>query len=464
MSLNENLIENTAAKKVMSRIALKIDTWENWQKDDAKSLVLHAGEVAFVQMGTVPPIGGANGTSEVLFKVGDGTTTFENLPWASAKAADVYSWAKKDENAFKTWLSGEAGFATDAEVAAIQTALNNAIAGLGTRLDNMNIPSIEGLATVAYVNSQDAALKAELIGGGYGVEPEEGEEAPEILATTIAQAANMAKDAQTSADNAQVDATSALNKVDTLIGNDASKSVRTIASEELAAKLIPSTAKDALNTLEEIAAWIQNHPDDAAELNRLLSGLGTTGEGEAAKAKTVKEYVDGAVSAETTARGTAITTAINAEVEARNSAINAAVSAESQARSTAIAGEVEARNAAITTAVEGEASARSTAITSAINALEVDKVVVGASKTLVSIEEVDGKIATEAVDIAITKSQITDFKDSDYAEAGHNHDDRYANKTTFDNHVVAYNTHVGKAVTNETYLLIDCGSSTLCID
>ena len=29
-----------------------------------------------------------------FFKVGDGTTAFENLPWVQAKAADVYEWAK----------------------------------------------------------------------------------------------------------------------------------------------------------------------------------------------------------------------------------------------------------------------------------------------------------------------------------------------------------------------------------
>jgi hypothetical protein len=28
-------------------------------------------------------------------KVGDGTSTFAQLPWISAKAADVYAWAKQ---------------------------------------------------------------------------------------------------------------------------------------------------------------------------------------------------------------------------------------------------------------------------------------------------------------------------------------------------------------------------------
>lgn len=56
-------------------------------------------------------------------------------------------------------------------------------------------------------------------------------------------------------------------QLNTLIGDDASKSVRTIANEELAKQLIPEGAQESLNTLEEIAAWIQDHPEDAATMN-----------------------------------------------------------------------------------------------------------------------------------------------------------------------------------------------------
>lgn len=62
-------------------------------------------------------------------------------------------------------------------------------------------------------------------------------------------------------------------KVTTLIGSDAAKSVRTIANEELAAQLIPASAKESLDTLQEIAAWIQNHPDDAAAMNTAITNL-----------------------------------------------------------------------------------------------------------------------------------------------------------------------------------------------
>ncbi len=70
--------------------------------------------------------------------------------------------------------------------------------------------------------------------------------------------------------------------LDTLVGADTGKSARTIANEELAAQLIPEDAKDSLNTLQEIADWIQDHPDDAAAINTaitaiqaVLAGIGT---------------------------------------------------------------------------------------------------------------------------------------------------------------------------------------------
>lgn len=64
-------------------------------------------------------------------------------------------------------------------------------------------------------------------------------------------------------------------KVTTLIGSDTAKSVRTIANEELAAQLIPANAKEALDTLQEIAAWIQSHPDDASAMNTAITNLQT---------------------------------------------------------------------------------------------------------------------------------------------------------------------------------------------
>lgn len=51
-------------------------------------------------------------------------------------------------------------------------------------------------------------------------------------------------------------------------GEDAGKSMRTVAAAEVA-KVVAS-APDSLNTLEEIAAWIEKHPEDVAAMNAAI--------------------------------------------------------------------------------------------------------------------------------------------------------------------------------------------------
>lgn len=82
-----------------------------------------------------------------------------------------------------------------------------------------------------------------------------------------------------------------LDKVTTLIGDDASKSVRTIANEELAAQLIPENAKESLNTLHEIAQWIQDHPDDVTAIHAAIAALQTK-VGDTSVAAQIKAVTD----------------------------------------------------------------------------------------------------------------------------------------------------------------------------
>lgn len=79
-----------AEKVLKTRIQLKYDEYVNWAQNDP---VLKKGEMAV----TVIPTGSSveqTTPPAVMFKVGDGTKKFSELPWASALAADVYSWAK----------------------------------------------------------------------------------------------------------------------------------------------------------------------------------------------------------------------------------------------------------------------------------------------------------------------------------------------------------------------------------
>ena len=97
------------------------------------------------------------------------------------------------------------------------------------------------------------------------------------------------------------DVTALTNVVNTLIGEDTAKSVRTIANEELAKQLIPENAAESLNELQEIAAWIQAHPGDASAMNKAITDLtalvGTLPEG--ATSTNVVAYISEAITAAT---------------------------------------------------------------------------------------------------------------------------------------------------------------------
>ena len=73
-----------ASKTFNSRISLKYDTYANWTTNNP---VLLSGEAAVC----VVPADAGSGLNEpaVLLKFGDGTSTFSQLQWASALAADV---------------------------------------------------------------------------------------------------------------------------------------------------------------------------------------------------------------------------------------------------------------------------------------------------------------------------------------------------------------------------------------
>lgn len=54
---------------------------------------------------------------------------------------------------------------------------------------------------------------------------------------------------------------------------DAIKSIRTIAREEIETQLIPESAQEALDTLVEIAEWIQSHPDEVIDIQKDIADI-----------------------------------------------------------------------------------------------------------------------------------------------------------------------------------------------
>ena len=88
-----------ATKSINTRIKNRVDTLSAWLGEGVELL---SGEIAVVRVPTgdsyVNPVTGVEEpVTEFLMKVGDGSNSFDQLPWLSAKASDVYNWAKLDD-------------------------------------------------------------------------------------------------------------------------------------------------------------------------------------------------------------------------------------------------------------------------------------------------------------------------------------------------------------------------------
>lgn len=82
------------SKRLQTRLLLKYDTYANWT---ANNPVLLAGElaVATIASGNTQEVNSIK-APQVLIKVGDGSSNYSELPFASGLAADVYGWAKAE--------------------------------------------------------------------------------------------------------------------------------------------------------------------------------------------------------------------------------------------------------------------------------------------------------------------------------------------------------------------------------
>lgn len=145
------------ANQINTRIRLKYDSFSNWQ---TKNPVLLSGEIAIAYLGptvdesTVTP---NNNTHPVLFKVGPGN--FNSLPWASALAADVYSWAKAETVEYNS-TNQKIEFKSGATVTHSIDVSSLATKAMTGDLANLNTTNKTNL-----VNAINEALQAVEVGG-----------------------------------------------------------------------------------------------------------------------------------------------------------------------------------------------------------------------------------------------------------------------------------------------------------
>lgn len=311
---------------------------------------------------------------------------------AETKVNELANGQVKDNTAAITKLNGDAK--TEGSVA---KAVADAQAGLDSKISAADAKAAGAQSTADAAKAAAAAVDAKI-----GEVPEGSTVIAEIQKVKDAayddtEVRGLIKTNADDIDNLEGRADAVEGKVTTLVGDDAGKSARTIANEELTKQLIPENAKDSLDTLQEIAQWIQKHPDDAAAMNAAIAALQTkVGDiPDGATATTIVGYIQELVNAEKT-RATGVEDGIKKDVTALQTAIGEGGSVADQI-STAVAAEAALRDAADKT-LDGKVATAQAAAEAAqkdVDGLKTSKADQTALDTVAGrVTTVEGKVKT----------------------------------------------------------------------
>ena len=345
----------------------------------------------------------------------------------------------------------------------VAKAVADAKAGLETK-----ISAVDAKAVAAQAAADNAKNAADAVDAKVGAVPEGSTVMTEIqkvkdAAYNDAEVRGLIK---THADNitalsGRADAVE--GKVSTLVGNDTGKSARAIANEELTKQLIPEGAKESLDTLQEIAAWIQNHPDDASAMNAAIAALKTkVGDiPEGATATTVVAYIKELVDAEKV-RATGVESGLDTRVSAVEAKlgdgegsvskqIEAAVKVETDARiaaDSALDGKITTAKAAADKA-QGDVNALKDVVATKAAASDVTALTTRVTAAEKDIDDLQAAIAPDGkvtVAIADAKKAGTDAQ----ATANKNKTDIAGLTTTVGGHTTTLSSHGDRISALET--------------
>lgn len=183
----------------------------------------------------------------------------------------------------------------------LATQVKTELAALSTRIDDIVSTGGEpNVITSVKVNGTALAIAEKAVDILVATGKANGTIAVNGVDVAIKGLAALAYKAQVSQADLDAALQAVLGNITTLVGADTGKSARTIANEELAAQLIPEGAQEALDTLTEIAQWIQDHPNDASamnaaitKLNGIVAGIG----GDEDEYATVMAAIEGKITA-----------------------------------------------------------------------------------------------------------------------------------------------------------------------
>lgn len=313
---------------------------------------------------------------------------------AETKVQELANGQVKTNTAAITKLNGDVK--TEGSVA---KAVADAQAGLETK-----ISAADSKAAAAQTAADNAKKAADAVDAKVGVVPEGSTVIAEIqkIKDSAYDDAAVRGLIKTNADNitaltGRADAVE--GKVTTLVGDDAGKSARTIANEELAKQLIPENASESLDTLQEIAAWIQNHPKDSSAMNAAIKALQTkVGDiPEGATATTIVAYIKELVDAEKV-RATGVESGLDTRVKAVEAKLGDGEGSVAKQIEAAVKVETDARIAA-DSALDGKITTAQGAADKAQGDVNALKDVVASKAAASDVTALTGRVTAAEKDV-----------------------------------------------------------------
>lgn len=285
-----------AEKILNTRILLKYDTYDNWKTNDP---VLKKGEVAIatIATGNTQEVNSIT-APQVLIKVGDGTSTYNALPFVSAKAADVYGWAKAANKPsyaaseitgisdyIAQYVESEMGISVDTDTQ-YQIVKGSDDYTYTLQSKGKGDSAWADVSTISIPKYDDSAL-SERVGDLEGLVGET------AVATQIANAITTLDLANTYAAKSHTHAISEVENlegylnvyeqaIDTLNGdaNTTGSVQKALAdakayTDEVKAGILGEGISETYNTLKEIQTWIEGDGVNATELTTAIAGEAT---------------------------------------------------------------------------------------------------------------------------------------------------------------------------------------------
>lgn len=439
----------TKSNELQTRIALKYDSYLNWTTNNP---VLLAGEIAIA---TIPVAAEGNNSAStgftnlpnVVMKVGDGSSHYNDLKFVSALSADVYDWAKAAQKPsydaseianLQKFVEDHSDFDTNTEYNIVPVA--DAVYKYELKYKNIGDAEFKSYDTPVYIDLSDADTRlkkvekdlAALIGGG------EGGGISDMITESIG-ALDSEKTQTAGADGLalhikQVDGVitefSGSIAAETYDAHGAAAAAEQAAKEH-AAGLIAQEVED---RNEAIAAEAKLRDEAIKALDytayvpgnaegTVVSFVGTVSQADGVISAEKRDLVfNSAYHAETNKAATMadvtnavadLNGAMHFEGVSSTDPVNDKVTIDGKPDYVAAAGDVVIYNT-IEYVYDGskwvQLGDESLAGT-LIAALDLPRVNVGAAKTLSYIEQTDGTVAAEAVDIEIAQSQVTGLED-----------------------------------------------------